>query len=111
VAIVVRARESRVQGEGPHRERRVRSHPVGCEGLGILADADRALRPLKASQGVAGCGESRTYGDNGGDGKTQSGCASCPYPLKSWQQIFLGVYYDVVVLGASEKPEPVRSDG
>jgi hypothetical protein len=27
------------------------------------------------------CGESRTHGDNGGDGKTQFGCASCPYPL------------------------------
>ena len=27
------------------------------------------------------CGESRTHGDNGGDGKTQYGCASCPYPL------------------------------
>jgi hypothetical protein len=39
------------------------------------------------------CGESRTHGDNGGDGKTQYGCASCPYPLgrealpaaKSWE--------------------------
>ena len=27
------------------------------------------------------CGESRMHGDNGGDGKTQLGCASCPYPL------------------------------
>jgi hypothetical protein len=27
------------------------------------------------------CGESRTHGDNGGDGKTQFGCSSCPYPL------------------------------
>jgi hypothetical protein len=45
VAIVLGARESRVHGEGPHRERRVRSHPVRCEGLGILADADGALRP------------------------------------------------------------------
>jgi hypothetical protein len=27
VAIVVRAWESHVQGEGPHRERQVRSHP------------------------------------------------------------------------------------
>jgi hypothetical protein len=35
----------------------------------------------KSSQAVAVCGESRKYGDNGGDGKTQLGCASCPYPL------------------------------
>jgi hypothetical protein len=35
----------------------------------------------KSSQAVAVCGESRTHGDNGGDGKTQFGCASCPYPL------------------------------
>jgi hypothetical protein len=27
------------------------------------------------------CDESRTHGGNGGDGKTQFGCASCPYPL------------------------------
>jgi hypothetical protein len=27
------------------------------------------------------CGESRTHGDNGGNGKTQYGCASGPYPL------------------------------
>ena len=37
----------------------------------------------KPSQAVAVCGESRTHGDNGGDGKTQFGCASRPYPLKS----------------------------
>jgi hypothetical protein len=29
------------------------------------------------------CGESRMHGDNGGDGKTQFGCASCPYPLQT----------------------------
>jgi hypothetical protein len=32
-------------------------------------------------QAVAVCGESRMHGGNGGDGKTQFGCASCPYPL------------------------------
>jgi hypothetical protein len=37
---------------------------------------------LEILQAVAVCGESRTYGDNGGDGKTQFGCASCPYPLR-----------------------------
>jgi hypothetical protein len=41
----------------------------------------------KPSQAVAVCGESRTPGDNGGDGKTQFGCASRPYPLKSWSQL------------------------
>jgi hypothetical protein len=46
----------------------------------------------KPSQAVAVCGESRTPGDNGGDGKTQFGCASRPYPLKSWQEIFLGFH-------------------
>jgi hypothetical protein len=46
----------------------------------------------KPSQAVAVCGESRTPGDNGGDGKTQFGCASRPYPLKSWQQSFLGFH-------------------
>jgi hypothetical protein len=51
VAIVLGARESRVQGEGPHRERRVRSNPVRCEGLGILANADGALRPVSPLMG------------------------------------------------------------
>jgi hypothetical protein len=45
VAIVLSAWESHVQGEGPHRERLVRSNPVRCQGMGILADADGALRP------------------------------------------------------------------
>jgi hypothetical protein len=81
VVIVVRARESRVQGEGPQLERVVRGNPAGCEGWGIPADADRAPRTVIPSQAVAVCGESRMHGDNGGDGKTQFGCASCPYPL------------------------------
>jgi hypothetical protein len=44
VAIVLGGRESRPQGEGPHRERLVRSNPAGCKGLGILANASGALR-------------------------------------------------------------------
>jgi hypothetical protein len=37
----------------------------------------------KPSQAVAVCGESRTHGDNGGDGETQVGCALCSYPLRT----------------------------
>jgi len=87
VAIVVRGRESRPHGEGPQLERWVRSNPARCKGLGILADADGALRPRKSSQAAAVCGESRMHGHNGGDGKTQSGCASCPYPLLMGQSV------------------------
>jgi len=32
------------------------------------------------------CGESRTHGDNGGDGETPFGCALCPYPLRTGGQ-------------------------
>jgi hypothetical protein len=42
----------------------------------------------KSSQAVAVCGESRMHGGNGGDGKTQFGCASCLYPLKSGEELF-----------------------
>jgi hypothetical protein len=45
VAIVLGGRESRPHGEGPQLGRRVRSDPVGCQGLGILADAYGKLRP------------------------------------------------------------------
>jgi len=38
------------------------------------------------TQAVAVCGESRTHGDNGGDGETQFGCALCPYPLRTGGQ-------------------------
>jgi hypothetical protein len=51
VAIVLGVRESRVQGEGPHRERRVRSNPVRCQGVGIRAKADGALRPVSPLMG------------------------------------------------------------
>ena len=80
VAIVVRAWESHVQGEGPHRERCASSNPAECKGLGIL-QCQRSTKSWKSFHGVAVCGESRTHGGNGGDGKTQFGCASCPYPL------------------------------
>jgi hypothetical protein len=43
--------------------------------------------PEESSQAVAVCGESRMHGHNGGDGKTQSGCASCPYPLRRMRGI------------------------
>ena len=84
VAIVVGARESRVQGEGPQLERWVRSNPADWEGGGILAKGSRAPRPRKSSQAAAGCGESRMHGDNGGDGKTQvTPCAlSLPTNIK-----------------------------
>jgi hypothetical protein len=51
VAIVLGGRESRPHGEGPHRERWVRSNPAEGEGLGILADVSRALtvNPLMGS--------------------------------------------------------------
>ena len=43
----------------------------------------------KPSQAVAVCGESRTHGDNGGDGRDGlQDTALCPYPLKSWVKIF-----------------------
>jgi hypothetical protein len=51
VVIVLGARESRVQGEGPHRERQVRSNPVRCKGLGILAEANGALWPRRPLMG------------------------------------------------------------
>jgi hypothetical protein len=51
VAIVLGGRESRPHGEGPHRERWVRSNPAECEGLGILADVSRALRAVNPLMG------------------------------------------------------------
>jgi hypothetical protein len=44
VAIVVRAWESHVQGEGPHRERCASSNPAECKGLGILANVSGARK-------------------------------------------------------------------
>jgi hypothetical protein len=71
---VVSAWESPVQGEGPHRERRVRRHPAEGAPEGARAgaswpeSAEHAGR--QSSHGVAGCGERRTHGGNGGDGDT-----------------------------------------
>jgi hypothetical protein len=55
--------------------------PGGCEG-GESCPMSSERKEEKSSQAVAVCGESRTHGDNGGDGKTPFGCASRPYPLK-----------------------------
>src|SRR2546430_9696209 len=65
--------------------------PGGCEG-GESCPMSSERKEEKPSQAVAVCGESRTHGDNGGDGKTQFGCASRPYPLKSGEQIFLALH-------------------
>jgi hypothetical protein len=81
VAIVLGARESRVQGEGPHLERQVRSNPIGCEGLGSLADADGALRPVRPLQGSPYAMKAARTVATGGTGRHRSSCASCPYPL------------------------------
>jgi hypothetical protein len=78
VVIVVRARESRVQGEGLQLERVVRGNPAGCEGWGIPADADRAPRTVIPSQAVAVCGESRMHGNNGGIGRHSSAVSPVP---------------------------------
>jgi hypothetical protein len=51
VAIRLGGRESRPQGERPHRERSVRSNPTECEGLGILAEVSRALRAVNPLMG------------------------------------------------------------
>ena len=69
VAIVVRVRESRIQGEGPHRERRQVANTLNAKAWGpspMSAEHERQ----KTSHGVAVCDESRTHGDNGGDGET-----------------------------------------
>jgi hypothetical protein len=81
VAIVLGARESRVQGEGPHLERQVRSNPIGCEGLGSLADADGALRPVRPLRGSPYAMKAARTVATGGTGRHRSSCASCPYPL------------------------------
>jgi hypothetical protein len=69
VAIVLGAWESHVQGEGPHRERRQVDNTLNAkawESSPMSAEHERQ----KTSHGVAVCGESRTHGDNGGDGET-----------------------------------------
>ena len=81
VALVVRGQESCPQGEGPHRERRLVANTLNVKAWESSPRSAEHERQ-KSSHGVAVCGESRMHGDNGGDGKTQGGCASCPYPLK-----------------------------
>jgi hypothetical protein len=64
----------------------------GCVVILLNAKAVNAVRcqestqNRKSSQAAAVCGESRMHGHNGGDGKTQFGCASCPYPLTAYWQ-------------------------
>jgi hypothetical protein len=81
VAIVVGAWESHVHGEGLQLERWVRSHPVRCKGLGILANADRALRtgnPLRRSPCAVKV--ARTVATGGMEKRTID-TAPCPDPL------------------------------
>jgi hypothetical protein len=69
VAIVVGARESRVHGEGPHRERRQVVNTLNAkawEPSPMSVEHERQ----KTFPGVAVCDESRTHGDNGGDEET-----------------------------------------
>jgi hypothetical protein len=64
---VVRGNPEKVTGELLEIERLTSSSEGGCG---------------KRAEGyLAGSLPYRTHGDNGGDGKTQCGCASCPYPL------------------------------
>jgi hypothetical protein len=82
VAIIVRGRESRPQGEGPHRERRQVANTRNVkawESSPMSVEHERQ----KSSPGVAVCGESRTHGDNGGDGKTQVKLCVLSLPIES----------------------------
>jgi hypothetical protein len=87
VAIVVRAGESHVQGEGPHRERQVGSHPRQGSDQGILDDVARALRPISPLMGPPCAVKAACTVITGGMGKHRSCCAPCPYPLiLQWQR-------------------------
>src|SRR5919198_798397 len=87
VAIVLRGRENRAQGEGPQH--------VGVLDAIYLNDNTEvhlmnvrekqkrlSLNDEKTYSARAVCGESRTHGSNGGDGETGY-TALCPYPLLS----------------------------
>jgi hypothetical protein len=52
VAIVVRAWESHVPGEGPPRERCASSNPAECKGLGILAKVSGARNAINPFMGA-----------------------------------------------------------
>jgi hypothetical protein len=78
VAIVLGAWKSHVQGEGPPRARWVRSNPVGCEGLGILADADGALRPGNPLRRGPGAVKVARTVPTGGMGKHRSAVRPVP---------------------------------
>jgi hypothetical protein len=70
VAIVLGVRESRIQGEGPHRERRRVANMLNAKAWASLPMSAES-KSQKSSHGVAVCDESRMHGGNGGDGKTQ----------------------------------------
>jgi hypothetical protein len=66
----------------------------------------------KPSQAVAVCGESRPHGENGGEGKTQFGWASRPYPLKGCAPLLLSsASGPIASCEAAAEAEPVTSDG
>ena len=78
VAIVVRAGESHVQGEGPHRARQVRRPPRPWEDQGILDEVARALRPISPLMGPPGAVKAACTVTTGGWGNT--GHAVGPVP-------------------------------
>jgi hypothetical protein len=78
VAMVVGAWESHVQGEGPHRGRRVRSNPGRCEGVGILAKADGALRPVRPLMGSPCAVKAARTVTTGGMGRHRSAVRPVP---------------------------------
>jgi hypothetical protein len=83
VTIVLGARESRVHGEGSHPERWVRRHSARCEGLGIQADACRALRAVNPLRGPPCAVKAACTVTTGGMGK--HGAAVRPVPTH-WRE-------------------------
>jgi hypothetical protein len=65
-----------------HNLTRVDGHPLESRGEieRLMPGSERGCRKSAIRQ-LAGSLLYRTHGDNGGDGKTLYGCASCPYPL------------------------------
>jgi hypothetical protein len=83
VAIVLRAWENHVQGEGPQLERCASSNPAECQGLGILADVSRARKagnPLRRSPCAVKA--ARTVA-TGGMGKHSSAVRPVPTHLRA----------------------------
>jgi hypothetical protein len=93
VAIVLGAQESCVHGEGPHRERQVRSNPVRCKGLGILAEADGALRPVRPLMGSPCAVKAARTVATGGMGRHSA--AVRPVPTHSTYSIVMLVLVEI----------------